>query len=54
MNILDLGQMHTMHVIVMPLLMAAIVALHVLWVRRDGVVTPYTRRLEELRGDGEA
>lgn len=48
-NILDLGQMYTMHVILMPLIVAAIVGIHVLWVRKDGVVPPYARRAQELR-----
>jgi ubiquinol-cytochrome c reductase cytochrome b subunit len=48
-NILDAGQMYSMHVILLPLLVAAIVVIHVLWVRKDGVVPPYARRAEELR-----
>lgn len=47
-NILDLGQMYSMHVILMPAVLIVVIALHVLWVRRDGVVPPYMRELRRL------
>lgn len=40
-NVLDGGQMLTLHVVVLPLAMAALVVWHVLLVRRHGVVEPF-------------
>jgi quinol-cytochrome oxidoreductase complex cytochrome b subunit len=39
-NVADLGQMFTWHVVLLPLGVAAIVALHVILVRMKGVVPP--------------
>jgi ubiquinol-cytochrome c reductase cytochrome b subunit len=40
-NVLDSGQMLTLHVVVLPLAMAALIVWHVLLVRRHGVVEPF-------------
>ena len=53
-NILDAGQMYSLHVILMPLVVAAIVVVHVLWVRKDGVVPPYARTFESLSSTSTA
>ncbi|MFI5313807.1 MAG: hypothetical protein ACHQ06_06595, partial [Candidatus Dormibacteria bacterium] len=39
-NVADFGQMFTWHIALLPLAVAAIVALHVLFVRMHGVVPP--------------
>ena len=40
-NVLDTGQMLTLHVVVLPLLVGGLIVWHVLLVRRHGVVEPY-------------
>ncbi len=47
-NLLNPGQMITMHVILFPLIAIAIVAVHVLWVRKHGIAAPYDAREEHL------
>lgn len=41
LNLLDVGQVLTLHVIVLPLLLAALVSAHLLAVRRRGICPPY-------------
>lgn len=41
LNLLDTGQVLTLHVIVLPLLVVAVVAAHLLAVRRRGICPPY-------------
>ena len=49
-NVLDFGQMYTWHVILLPVAVVALVAWHVLLVRRHGVVPPFVdERLAELK-----
>ena len=43
-RVTDFGQMYTFHVILLPLVVVALVAWHVLLVRRHGVVPPYRPR----------
>jgi quinol-cytochrome oxidoreductase complex cytochrome b subunit len=40
-NLLDFGQMYSYHVLLLPLAVVALVAAHVLLVRRHGVVPPF-------------
>lgn len=47
-NLMDTGQMLTMHVVVLPVAVAVLVAVHVLLVRRRGVCPPYDAREEDL------
>lgn len=52
-NLLDTGQMITLHVMVLPLTAVGIVALHLLWVRKRGIVPPYDALESHLtREDG--
>jgi quinol-cytochrome oxidoreductase complex cytochrome b subunit len=44
-NVADFGQMYTFHVILLPVAVTALVVLHVLLVRRHGVVPPYPAKL---------
>ncbi len=46
-NTLNFGQMYTYHVIVFPAVIAAIIAIHVLYVRLRGVVRPYPAQGEQ-------
>ena len=39
-NVLNFGQMFGFHVVIFPLAVAALIALHIVWVRRRGVVKP--------------
>jgi ubiquinol-cytochrome c reductase cytochrome b subunit len=48
-NLLDLGQMTTLHVIVLPLLVAALLIWHVLLVRWHGVVEPFPSKADRRR-----
>lgn len=41
LNLLNLGQVLTLHVIVLPLATLGLAALHLLWVRRHGIAPPY-------------
>lgn len=47
-NLLNTGQMTTMHVAVFPLIVAAIVGVHLLWVRKHGIAPPYDIREDHL------
>jgi ubiquinol-cytochrome c reductase cytochrome b subunit len=40
-NLLNTGQMTTMHVVFFPLIVAVLVAIHMLWIRKHGVCPPY-------------
>jgi hypothetical protein len=40
-NLLNTGQILTLHVVVLPVLVLGAVALHVLWVRKHGIAPPY-------------
>ncbi len=51
-NLLNVGQMITLHVVLLPLAAIGIVGIHILWVRRRGVVPPYDA-LEEHLTEGE-
>ncbi|HET9109594.1 MAG TPA: cytochrome b N-terminal domain-containing protein [Ktedonobacterales bacterium] len=46
-NPLNFGQMYTYHIIIFPAAIAAIIAIHILFVRLRGVVRPYPARGEE-------
>jgi quinol-cytochrome oxidoreductase complex cytochrome b subunit len=46
-NPLNFGQMYTYHVIIFPVAIAAIIGLHILYVRLRGVVRPYLARGEQ-------
>ncbi|MGA3360902.1 MAG: cytochrome b N-terminal domain-containing protein [Solirubrobacteraceae bacterium] len=50
-NVLNFGQMYTYHVLLLPVIVVALVAAHILLVRRSGIVPPIP--LSEL-GIGEA
>ena len=47
-NLLNPGQMITMHVILFPALALAVVGVHLLWVRKHGITPPYDAREEHL------
>jgi len=47
-NVLNFGQMLMWHIVLMPLAVIALVALHVLMVRRRGVVPPFPAKGEQL------
>jgi quinol-cytochrome oxidoreductase complex cytochrome b subunit len=58
-RVADFGQMYTFHVILLPVVVVALVAWHVLLVRRHGVVPPYPGRVATAttaapRGEGSA
>jgi len=40
-NLTNFGQVYSLHVWLMPLLVAGVVALHILWVRQNGIVPPF-------------
>ena len=46
-NLLNFGQMYGFHIVILPLLVSALVGLHVLLVRVHGVVRPYPAAEEE-------
>jgi len=48
LNLLDTGRVLTLHVVVLPLLVVGLVGVHVLWVRKHGVVPPYDANPEHL------
>jgi quinol-cytochrome oxidoreductase complex cytochrome b subunit len=50
-NPLNIGEMITMHVLLFPLIAAGIVGVHILWVRRRGVVPPYDALDEHLTAE---
>jgi ubiquinol-cytochrome c reductase cytochrome b subunit len=45
-NVLNFGQMFGFHVVILPIAVAALIALHVVWVRRRGVVKPIERDVQ--------
>ena len=45
-NVLNFGQMYGFHVVVLPLIVSALVGLHLLLVRLRGVVRPYPAPVE--------
>jgi quinol-cytochrome oxidoreductase complex cytochrome b subunit len=53
-NPLDFGQMYTFHVILLPVVVLALIAAHVLLVRKHGIVPPYPlqERRELAAADG--
>jgi len=51
LNLLNTGRILTLHVVVLPLLVVAVVGAHVLWVRKHGVVPPYDARPEHLSSE---
>jgi quinol-cytochrome oxidoreductase complex cytochrome b subunit len=53
-NVADFGQMYTFHVILLPVLVVALAAWHVLLVRRHGVVPPYPARTTRSAARGPA
>lgn len=44
-NVLDFGQMLMWHIVLLPLALGGIIAVHILQVRRRGVVPPYPARI---------
>jgi ubiquinol-cytochrome c reductase cytochrome b subunit len=50
-NVLNAGQMYGMHVVVFPLILGVLIALHITLIRVKGVVPPYPAR-DELGEDG--
>jgi quinol-cytochrome oxidoreductase complex cytochrome b subunit len=50
----DFGQMYSYHVLLLPAAMIAIVAVHVLLVRRHGLVPPFERRQPAAAGAGRS
>lgn len=53
-NLLNPGQMITLHVVLLPLIVGMIVAAHVLWVRKHGIAAPYDAREDHLGPAEEA
>ena len=53
-NVLDPGQMLLWHVVLLPLVVGVLVVLHVILVRRHGVVPRSTQCRPEATGDGPA
>ncbi|MHB8940028.1 MAG: cytochrome b N-terminal domain-containing protein [Desulfobacteria bacterium] len=47
-NLLDPGQIITMHVVIFPLIVGVVVGVHLLWVRKHGIAAPYDAREEHL------
>ncbi|MCL4473319.1 MAG: cytochrome b N-terminal domain-containing protein [Actinobacteria bacterium] len=47
-NLLNPGQIITMHVVIFPLIVGVIVGVHLLWVRKNGIAAPYDAREEHL------
>jgi quinol-cytochrome oxidoreductase complex cytochrome b subunit len=50
-NLLNFGQMYGIHVALMPLVIAALIGVHILLVRSKGVVAPIEPRTRRGRGD---
>ena len=46
-NVLNAGQMYGMHVVVLPLVLSVLIALHITLIRVKGVVPPYPARDED-------
>ncbi len=53
-NVLNFGQMFMWHILLLPLALGALVVLHVLLVRKRGVVPPFPAREPVAFGSGEA
>ncbi len=53
-NVADFGQMYTFHILLLPVAVVALVAWHVLLVRRSGVVPPYPARVAAAAKAGPA
>jgi ubiquinol-cytochrome c reductase cytochrome b subunit len=51
LNLLNTGRILTLHVVVLPLVVAGVVGLHVLWVRKHGVVPPYDASPDHLSSE---
>jgi quinol-cytochrome oxidoreductase complex cytochrome b subunit len=51
LNLLNTGRILTLHVVVLPLVVVAIVAVHVLWVRKHGIAPPYDARKEHVSSE---
>lgn len=51
LNLLNTGRILTLHVVVLPLLVVGIVAVHLLWVRKHGIAPPYDARPEHLSNE---
>ncbi|MCL5236731.1 MAG: cytochrome b N-terminal domain-containing protein [Nitrospirae bacterium] len=47
-NLLNPGQIITMHIVLFPLIVGVIVGVHLLWVRKHGIAAPYDAREEHL------
>ena len=45
-NVLNFGQMYGFHILVLPVLLVAVVVLHIVLVRLRGVVRPYPAKGE--------
>jgi len=46
-NVLNFGQMYGFHIVILPVIVSALVGLHLLLVRMRGVVRPYPAPGEE-------
>jgi ubiquinol-cytochrome c reductase cytochrome b subunit len=54
LNLLDAGQVLTMHVVVLPLVVVGLVVAHLLWVRKHGICPPYDPAAADVEpADGE-
>lgn len=49
LNLLDAGQVLTLHVVVLPLVVVGLVALHLLWVRKHGICPPYDPSADDVQ-----
>ncbi len=47
-NVLNFGQMYGFHIVILPVIVSALVGLHLLLVRMRGVVRPYPAPGEEV------
>lgn len=54
LNLLDEGQVLTMHVVVLPVVVVVLVALHLLWVRKHGICPPYDPHPDDVELAKEA
>lgn len=52
-NTLDAGQMYGLHVVVLPLVLGGLIALHIVMIRIKGVVPPYPYTEERLQNERE-
>jgi ubiquinol-cytochrome c reductase cytochrome b subunit len=50
-NLLNAGQVATIHVVVLPVIVLGAVALHVLWVRKHGIAPPYDADPRHVAGE---